>query len=148
MNEFIELYYGAAADGVRAVIDAYELFYAEMRSEGTLSIDVSKSQTSFNNTDTYAPEFIEHIFDIIDNAERGIMSDATLSAGEKQAAAKKLDKVKLSPMVLVLKNYGKYYDLGTEAEFVTEFIEICDEWGINNLGSGRTVQSYKDIYGV
>ncbi len=148
VNEFIELYYGAAADGVMAVIDAYELFYAEMRSEGTLSIDVSKSQTSFNNTDTYSPEFIEHIFDIIDNAERGIMSDATLSAGEKQAAAKKLDKVKLSPMTLVLKNYGKYYDLGTEAEFVTEFIEICDEWGINNLGSGRTVQSYKDIYGV
>lgn len=127
LNEYLTLYYGAAADAVKEIIDIYENFYSEMKAEGTLSIKVSMAQTSYNKVETYPLEFLEKQFSVIEDATEKIKADGSLTDGEKESAIKLLSHVKLSPMAIVMKNYGSFYPLETQAEFVKEYNQLRKE---------------------
>ena len=130
IDEYLKLYYGAAADGAKELVDTYELFYSQMLAEGTLSIKVSVSQHSYNNVDTYPLEFVEKLFSIIDKTVEDVSNDQTLTDSQRETAVKRIRRTKISPMAIVRKNYANFYAIETQAEFNREFAELCAECNI------------------
>ena len=128
LNEYLTLFYGEAADGVKEIIDTYEALYSQMRADGTLSILVSVAQTSFNDTDSYPLEFVEKLFNIIEEQIEEISLNENLTDDEKNSIIARFKGVKLSPMAIVRSNYGQYYPMDTQAEFEKEFKELCAQF--------------------
>ncbi len=135
MNEYIELYYGAAADTVKSVVNSFESFYTEQRMNGELVVDLFEAAGSFvqNDNNQNPKEWLNSIVRTIENGMKEVENSAELSDTEKGAAIYKLEDVLITPMRMILRNYNTYY-LDGKIDYAIKFFDIVDAHGIKYFG--------------
>ncbi len=149
MNEYIDLYYGAAAQTVKDVISSYENFYTMQRNKGELKVALFEPTGSFLSSDANPVNWLEGIVRIIDNGMLEIENDSKLTENEKNGLIYKLEEVKITPMRMILRNYDSYYTEGKK-DYAIEFFNIVDAHGIKGLGETeiRSVATRKKECGL
>ncbi len=146
-NEYIELYYGEAADTVKQVMKILDNYYAELREKGLLKVDILGSG-NYLQPSYYNINLMTTLIELIESEEEKIKLSSTISTQEKTRIIEALWAVKLTPMRMILKNYSAYYSEG-ETEFATKYIQICDYLGIKKLSEAmEQVESLAEDYGI
>lgn len=149
MDEYIDLYYGSAAQTVKDVIAAYENFYTIQRSNGELKVALFEPNGSFVHGAANPVNWLEGIVRIIDDGMSEIENNSTLTQTEKNGLIYKLEEVKITPMRMILRNYDYYYTEGKK-DYAIEFFDIVDSHGIKFLGETniRSVATRKKECGL
>lgn len=134
MNEFIELFYDAAAPMVKEVYRLFDDYYASLRMDGKLKVSILQETAPFLGGELHEIGWLNKIITTIDNAMLGVKAEdlkTGVSVGEVQ---ERLELIKLTPMRMILRNYTSYYGEETKKSYAIEFFELCDKYGITYLG--------------
>ena len=149
VNEFIELYYGAAAPAAKEYLNVIEGYYAELRETiGSLDMAVVTPSCNFYNAEKYPLNLMTGLMSIVDNCILELEADSTLTELEKSQAISRIEMMKITPMAMIFKNYDSYYNTLTKKDFAKEFLTLCDRHNISLLGGGQTVADLKAGYGI
>ncbi len=147
VDEYIELYYGEAADAVKKVIKILDNYYAELRDKGLLQADLFSSG-NYLQPSYYNINLMTTLIELIESEEEKIKLSDTISSQEKTRIIEALWAVKLTPMTMILRNYSAYYSDG-ETDFATKYLQICDYLGITRLSEGmQQVADLAEEYGI
>ena len=177
MNEFIDLYYGEGADAVREVINTYEDVFAEHRNNNEAflrkydaeyetadwqkryELDQQKNELFKNaigsgstlNPPSYINIYtLERMINTLNNAIENIKN--TQGSAASETTIKNINRVKITPMYMVLLGYEQYYSVDDKAKlaYAKEVFALIDELGITKIGEGDAglVANIKKSYGV
>lgn len=130
--EFITLYYGPAADGVRSFIDYMDSFWVLNAQKGNKT-EPFDSTRNFLKASNYPVRMLENALRIVENARDSVWSSA-LSETEKKAIDKRVVKVLLTPERMLLRNFTNYYDASLQHAFAEKFFEHADYVGLKMIG--------------
>lgn len=149
VDEFMNLYYGAAAPAAKQYLNLIDGHYAELRATiGSLDMAVVTPSCNFYNSDKYPLNLMTGMISIIDNAILDIDENQNLGEEEKKQIASRLKVMKVTPMAMIFKNYDDYYNTRTKKDFAKEFLSLCDEVGVKSLGVGQSVADLKKANGL
>ena len=144
IDEYIDLYYGIAADSVREVI---QLFHENNQRCMTEIADYTVVTWGAQETAKCNPvEMLQNAIKVLEAGEQAIDA-ASLAENEKTAYKKRLALVKLTPLSLLYDNYYWYYPEATEAEYKQveeEFFSMVEISGAERIGENWTMAQYKD----
>lgn len=131
-EEFIALYYGPAADGVRSFIEYMDSFWVLNAQKGNKT-EPFDSTRNFLKAANYPVRMLENALRIVEEA-RGKIHAFELNAEEKAVLDKRLVKVLLTPERMILRNFTDYYDVSLLHAFAEKFFEHADYVGLKMIG--------------
>lgn len=177
MNEFIDLYYGDGADAVREVINIYEDVHAEHRNNNEAFL--RKYDAEYESADWQKryeldqqknalfknaigagimlepPKYIsiyalERMINTLNNAIEEIKN--TQGSAASEIVIKNINRVKITPMYMILLGYEQYYSVDDKAKlaYAKEVFALIDDLGITKIGEGTAnlVANIKQSYGI
>jgi hypothetical protein len=149
INEFITLYYGAAAEEVKEIYKLFDDNYAYYRSKGKVTISLFAGK-AWLGTNYLKIEFLNRVLTKIDSAILSVDTKEMthgITAGQLKT---RLTNIRLTPMTVILRNYTSYYTEATKLAYAKEYFDIVDTFGFKYLGesSGRTTEKRKEQYGL
>jgi hypothetical protein len=151
INEFLTLYYDAAAEDVKEIYKLFDDNYAMYRltTKGSMWINIFNS-TTFLGT-TYLPlSFLNRVLTKIDTTIANV-DTMTMTTGITNGQLKtRLEAIRITPMTMILRNYNSYYSEATKLAYAKEYFDFCEQFNIKYLGesSGRTFEKRKASYGL
>lgn len=150
INEFIDLYYDAAAEDVKEVYKLFDDNYASYRmSMDTMAIAIFNSKT-FLGTTYLKLEFLNRVLTKIDTTMAKV-PQMTLTTGITPGELMiRLENIRITPMTMILRNYTSYYSEDTKLAYAKEYFDLCESHNIKFLGesTGRTLAKKKATYGL
>lgn len=151
-DEYIRLYYGAAAPYVKQYVDDFDThIHLAMEYDGYFFEYFS---SVFNNSPVHHEprffpiNFLQKQVAVLDAGIAAVENDAALSASEKNALIKRIKAVRIVPKNMILKNYAFYFD-NADIEryyYAVDFFNDCAEIGITHYREGQTIDVLKKQY--
>ena len=129
MNEFLEGYYCAAADPIRAYID---MLHQKVRDDNIHMTIRAKPDSEF-----LASEIVQRAEELFDEAER--LADDEDVLHRVQVARLPMQYVRISTLP---------EDDPKRAAIIDNFFKVVDKAGITNISEGRTMAQYKEAISV
>ncbi len=147
-NEFIELYYGVAAEDVKAIVDALDAEYAAkvkaLDKVGEVSGKYYYMITSEVDFDT---EFWMDILDRIESAEAKVAAQTGKSAEQIAEELTRIRRIYLTPLYsLVTFRDTHFTDEAEKAEYTKQFFDLCEEFGVQWYGEHRSIDDVRKDY--
>lgn len=140
-NEFIELYYGEAAQAIKEIMGRLDEKFFEVSLLNETNINIY--QNKIYDTKYYPIAFLEGLLDIIN----GEIKKATVAGNT--VLATRLNEVKLTPLYMIVRSVKSYYaDSQQVYDTVKEFIDIASSLGLSRVSEGKTLDELKIEYGI
>ena len=144
MDEYMDLYYGVAADSVRKVMQIFHDNHQRCMAEMP---DYSVVTWGPQETEKCNPmEMLQQAIEAVEEGERAV-ENSTLSEREKLAYKKRLALVKVTPFSLIYDNYYWYYPTAEEdtyKQFEEKFFEVVALSGAERVGENWTMEQYQE----
>ena len=131
-EEFILLYYGPAADGVRSFITYMDSFWLLNSQKGNKT-EPFDSTRNFLKAINYPVRMLENALRIVEETRDDILN-ADMNEDEKTVLDKRIVKVLLTPERMILRNFTDYYDVSLQRAFAEKFFEHADYVGLKMIG--------------
>lgn len=144
IEEYLNGYYSAAADGVKEVINLFSSAYAEKLSRGEDIRFTTFGNFSDGKNNPY--DMIVKALNALENAEKKITE--RYEGEEKEIYLKRLAGVKTTPLDLIYLNYYYYFPNGNEDERAKareKFIETARYAEIDRARERYTLEAYVDF---
>lgn len=151
IDEFLRLEYGVGYETAKAFTDHMEDFYAvAQEKDPALRIPHHMDHNAaYASPSTYPYTVLETGKNILTEGIEKIKNDTTLSEEEKTAAVASLERMKLKPLRMIMKNM-EYYPISqtTKNAVIEEFFEIADRLGVTEWSVGVPLSDLKNNYGI
>lgn len=141
-REFIELYYGVAADDMEEFTVTYEEWM------GNIIQNVNKRYYMDTANPKYLPlTFVDSQLSILDRAIEKV-ENSNLNETEKAALVDRVKMAKVYPLYRKLVNRGYFYsgDVAKQNEVTQEFFDLCDYFGVLYYGEHLPISGLKAKY--
>lgn len=148
-DEFLNLYYGPAADYVAQFMQIMENYYAYLASLKGFAIDVTASTLMYNNAEYMPLGILQTGLALLNRGEEEIAADATLGEDMKKLYKTHLAAVQATPLSMILVDYDSYFPDKTEhgalcAQFVEKvqlagFVEAREGMGVNEYMANHNI---------
>ena len=107
-EEYIDRFYGIAADSVRAMMKLYDEYYAEiLRENPHLFLELGPYR-EIGTVEHIDPSLMERALEIMTEAEKRVEAEIS-DVREKEKLLKRIAGVKLTPLWMKLKHYDALY---------------------------------------
>lgn len=143
IDEFIELYYGVAGDCVKKVISLFHEHYKKLEEEGKTVTCISFG--SNEKAEANPTELLYEVLKTVDAGKREICETALPDKAKKEFI-RRLDEVRLTPLMLLYDNYYFYYPLATREEYEAvkkDFFDCAKETCLDKIAERWTVDMYR-----
>ena len=143
IDEFIEFYYGVAGDCVKKVISLFHEHYKKLEEEGRPVTCISFG--SNEKAEANPTELLYEVLKTVDAGKREICETA-LPDKVKKEFIRRLDEVRLTPLMLLYDNYYFYYPLATREEYEAvkkDFFDCAKEACLDKVAERWTVDMYR-----
>ena len=131
-DEFFAGMYGSKAVAVKGVFDSMEGFMEGLANNGVVGGRTTQKTGFFNSTSNWNSSILLGWYNGLSNIE----SDLTLNS--ETQAAKNVRVEKIFPMYVLLRLYRD----SVNEDFINEFTNLCEEFGIDYIAMGETVETF------
>ncbi len=141
-REFISHYFGVAAEEVQTFVDFSDEYYAVNQAQSLKPIDPS----SVMSVENQPYEYQKYLYELLENGQKKI--DALADAAQRQLLTERLNRVKMTPLYVMVRNSAYYFDRDEEEKgrIVSEFFRICDELGVTYYGERLNISDLRKNY--
>lgn len=177
IDEYLGLMYGDGAEAVKEVINTFEDIHAEHRNanesflrlynetyedadwKGKQELEEKKKALFKNGIGAgillEPPKYIsvyalEKMINLLNGAIEDIQNNG--NSVESGATIKNINRVKVTPMYMILLGYDQYYGYNEKAKlaYAKELFDLMEELGIIKIGegSGNLIANIKASYGI
>ncbi len=141
-EEYVSLYYKAAADSVRAIIRAFHQRFEESEAAG--KVITCETFGENEKAGTYSAAWLDSIVKLTEEGEKAIRA-AGYDEAETQELLRRMAEVKCTPLALLYDNYYFFYPDATDAEYDCvrdEFFTTARFAGIDYVAENWTLEQY------
>lgn len=143
IDEFIDLYYGAAAESVKKVISLFHEHYKKLEEEGKTVTCIS-----FGSGEKAEANPTELLYEALKASDAGkqAINKTSLPDTTKTELIRRLEEVRLTPLMLLYDNYYFYYPSATKEEYEAvkkEFFDSAGRAGLDKVAECWTVDMYR-----
>lgn len=151
IDEFMRLEYGPGYETAKAFTEHMEDFYAvAQEKDPALRIPHHMDHNAaYASASTYPYTVLETAKNILAKGIEDIGNNKDLTEEEKNAAVTSLERMKLKPLRMIMKNM-EYYPISQsdKNEVIDEFFAIADRLGVTEWSVGVPLSELKNEYGV
>ena len=145
--EFNAAYYSIAAPYVNAFIDMLDKHYKKLADDPEVGAAFNIYDGALWDIKNMPYEFLQKLLGVLEEGVRKV-ENSDLSKSEQRELLKRLSRVKLTPLYMLMYNYGNYRknDMRGRAKIAKQFFDICDKLGVQYYAEGPMIKDLKEKY--
>lgn len=143
IDEFIDLYYGEGANAVRTIISLFHKRFEKLEEEGKTVF--CGSFGSCEKPEANPPELLYEAIKAVEKGEQKI-SSASLPEKTKAEFIRRLEEVRLTPLMLLCDNYYFYYPSAPREEYEAarkDFFDCAERANLDKVAERWTTDMYR-----
>ena len=143
IDEFIDLYYGEGANAVRTIVSLFHKQFEKLEEEGKTVF--CGSFGSCEKPEVNPPELLYEAIKAVEKGEQKI-SSASLPEKIKAEFIRRLEEVRLTPLMLLCDNYYFYYPSAPREEYEAarkDFFDCAERANLDKVAERWTTDMYR-----
>ena len=143
IDEFIDLYYGEGANAVRTIISLFHKQFEKLEEDGKTVF--CGSFGSCEKPEANPPELLYEAIKAVEKGEQKI-SSTSLPEKTKAEFIRRLEEVRLTPLMLLCDNYYFYYPSAPREEYEAarkDFFDCAERANLDKVAERWTTDMYR-----